>query len=183
MNLLSLTYRDFVYFTYKSQLIRYTHSKRPKPITPGRLHTIINNLYKKAGLINPSPQKRYKLRAHNLRKYFRTQLSALGTLYTDHIEYMMGHQISTYHNIETLGQEFLRNKYANAGLGIKPKTEFDKLDMLKTLGETLGLNPNDVINKQALLKPHRTILDQNQIKQEQIEYLSKYIRNSINNLS
>lgn len=89
---------------------------------------------------------------------------------------MMGHQISTYHDIEMKGIEFLRNKYTTSGLGIKPRTHMDKLDMLKTLAETLGFNPNEILNKQALLKPHRTIIDPNQAKQDQIEILSQAIR-------
>ena len=165
--------------TYNSPLIRDSHSKKPKPITPGRIHTIINSLYKKAGLISQSPQKRYKLRAHSLRKYFRTQLAALGTINTDYIEYMMGHQTSTYHDIESLGKETLRNHYATSGLSIKPKTQFDEYEKMATLARALNLDPNKVINKEAMLKPHRTILDPHQLKQEKIAILSKAVKETL----
>jgi hypothetical protein len=39
-----------------------------------------------------------------------------------YIEYMMGHTISTYHDIEMKSTEYLRGIYLAAGLGIKPKT-------------------------------------------------------------
>lgn len=165
--------------TPESPIIRDAHSKSPKPITPGQIHRIINNLYKKAGLISQTPKKRYRLRAHSLRKYFRTQLAALGTINTDYIEYMMGHQTSTYHDIEGLGIEKLRNSYATAGLSIKPKTQFDKLDMVKALVESLGMNPDKIISKEAMLKPHRTIIDPQKRKQEQIELLSNKLREAL----
>ena len=88
----------------------------------------------------------------------------------------MGHQTSTYHDIENLGTEFLRNKYAMSGLSIKPKTQFDEYEKMRTLALALGMNPNHVINKDGFTKLHRTILDPNQQKQEKIAILSKAIR-------
>jgi site-specific recombinase XerD len=92
----------------ETPLIRNMQQRRPVPITTTAVHTLIHQLYQKAGLI---PQKslgrRYDLRVHSIRKFFRTQLAALGTP-TDYIEYMMGHTISTYHDIQMKGVEFLR---------------------------------------------------------------------------
>ena len=68
--------------------------------------------------------RRYELRAHSIRKFFQTQMDALG-VQTDYIEYMMGHTISTYHDISMKGIEYLRGVYKVSGLtdrliGTKP---------------------------------------------------------------
>jgi len=81
---------------------------------------ITHHLFIKAGLIQRRGHKRYILRPHSLRKYFRTQLTAKGVP-ADIVEYMMGHKLSTYLDIRMKGVEFLRNIYAAAGLNIKPK--------------------------------------------------------------
>ena len=57
----------------------------------------------------------YSVRTHSLRKFFRTQLSA-AKIDTEIIEYMMGHTIDTYEDVQSLGIETLRNLYASAGL-------------------------------------------------------------------
>lgn len=59
-----------------SPLIRNGRSK-VKPVTPANLHLIVHRLYLKAGLIKKGSSRRYELRAHSIRKYFRTQLGAL----------------------------------------------------------------------------------------------------------
>jgi intergrase/recombinase len=41
----------------------------------------------------------YDLRVHSLRKYFKTQMLALG-VQADYVDYMMGHTIDTYHDIQ-----------------------------------------------------------------------------------
>jgi len=43
----------------------------------------------------------------------------------------MGHVTDTYNNMMSVGVEYLRNLYANSGLGIKPKTKLNKIEMLK----------------------------------------------------
>ena len=40
-------------------------------------------------MIRQSTAKRYEVRPHSLRKYFKTQLTKLGTIHSDYIEYMM----------------------------------------------------------------------------------------------
>jgi hypothetical protein len=51
----------------------------------------------------------------------------------DYIEYMMGHTISTYHDIQMKGVESLRNIYAASGLSIRPKTALSKIEALKEI--------------------------------------------------
>jgi len=160
--------------TDESPLIR-AYSREVKPLTEKQIHRIVHNLYVKAGLCSKIGGSMYDLRVHSLRKYFRTQLTALG-IPSDYIEYMMGHTISTYHDIKMKGVEFLRNIYASSGLSIKPKTKLGKLDMLKEFARLLGLNPEEVIVREALSKPWRTVMAPNEIAEEQIEILQEKIR-------
>lgn len=44
--------------------------------------------------------------------------AALG-VNSDYIEYMMGHKISTYHDVKMKGVEFLCNIYAASGLSMR----------------------------------------------------------------
>ena len=93
-------------------------------------------------------------------------MAALG-VQTDYIEYMMGHTISTYHDIQMKGIEFLRGVYAASGMCIKPKTKPSRMEMLKEMVRALGLNPEEILTKEALAMPHRTVIkagrDENQI--------------------
>lgn len=45
---------------------------------------------------------------------------------SDYVEYMMGHTVSVYNDIESNGIDFLRNIYAEAGLCIKVKSGITK---------------------------------------------------------
>ena len=156
----------------ESPLIRDELTRHPKPLTPGRLHQVIHELYLKAGLITRKPLgRRYDLRAHSIRKFFRTQLAALG-VDRDYIEYMMGHTISRYHDIQMKGIEYLRGIYVAAGLSIKPRTKISKIDALKEIIHAWGLNPEEILTRQALAEPHRTIIDRSQIEQSQLHQLS-----------
>jgi hypothetical protein len=40
----------------------------------------------------------------------------------DYVDYMMGHTVDTYHDIQMKGVEFLRGIYVASGLSIRPKT-------------------------------------------------------------
>jgi hypothetical protein len=96
-------------------------------------------------------KRRYELRAHSLRKYFRTQLGSLSTIPTDYIEYMMGHTISTYNDVKMKGIEFLRNLYACSGLSIRPKTKISRIEQLKLIIEAWGLNPNEILTRSSVV--------------------------------
>lgn len=160
--------------TDESPLIR-AYSKEVKPLTEKQISRIVHELYLRAGLCSRVGKSRYDLRAHSLRKYFRTQLAALG-LPSDYIEYMMGHTISTYHDIKMKGVEFLRNIYASSGLSIKPKTRIGKLEMLKEFARLLGLNPERVVLEEALSKPWRTVVAPAERAEEHISILQEKIR-------
>jgi hypothetical protein len=155
-----------------SPLIRDGQSNIVRPISTGRLHTLIHNLYVKAGLVTHKPRgRRYDLRAHSIRKYFRTQLASLG-MQTDYIDYMMGHTISTYHDIRMKGIEFLRGIYISSGLSIAPKTRLNKIDALKELISAWGLNPDQILSREALSQGNVTVTDRAQFEQTQITQLT-----------
>ena len=159
-----------------SPLIRNEHSCIVKGISPATVHRVVHELYLKAGLIEKEKKKRYQLRAHSIRKYFRTQLGSISTIPTDYIEYMMGHTISTYNDIKMEGVEYLRNLYTSSGLSIRPKTKMSKIERLNMFAESLGLNPDQVLSRDALTMPHRTIVDPEQRK---IRVLNQALKQAI----
>ncbi len=114
----------------------------------------------------------YDLRVHSLRKFFKTQLMALG-VQTDYVDYMAGHTISTYHDIQSKGIEFHRNVYSNAGFSIRPKAQTSKIEMVKEFVRGLGLNPEDVLTRNALAEPHRIYATNQEREDDQIRALSR----------
>jgi integrase len=163
----------------ESPLIRSSQSRRPIPVTPTAIHKLVHDLYVKAGLLPPKSLGRlYDLRVHSIRKFFRTQMAALGTQ-PDYIEYMMGHTISTYHDIQMKGIEYLRGIYAASGLGIRPKTRLSKIDALKEIIRAWGLNPEEILTKDALLKPHATVINREQLEERQLHQLSLALKQEL----
>jgi integrase len=170
-----------------SPLIRNANTKHMQPISQNAIYKIIHDLFFQAGLIVKTEYKskthvkrekvrtRYRLRPHSIRKYFRTQLGFLNTIPVDYIEYMMGHTVSTYndvkHNIEKL-----RGLYASSGLSIRPKTKQSKIEQLKLIIEAWGMNPNEILTRETLSMPHRTVVDP---EQTQIEILNQTLKQAI----
>jgi len=161
-----------------SPLIRDAHSSRVRPISPGRIHGIIHNLLREAGLIEDSDRPRYNLRVHSIRKYFHTQLSALGVS-KDYVEFMMGHKVSTYHDVKMKGVEFLRNIYHAAGLSVRPRTRVSKMDALKEIIRAWGMNPEEILTRQALSSPNAAFVDSSVRENNQITALSIALRDQM----
>jgi len=107
-------------------------------------------------------------------------MAALG-VQTDYIKYMMGHTIGTYHDIRMKGIEFLRGVYAASGLSVKQKTKSNRIQMLKEIVRALGLNPEEILTKEALVKPHRTVVSRTQQDYEQghVNLLMKALRQKL----
>jgi integrase len=154
----------------ESPLIRSEHAKEVKALSPGQIYNVLHRLMAQAGFLGSKVGRRYTVRPHSIRKFFRTQMAALGAQ-TDYIEYMMGHTISTYHDIEMKGIEFLRAEYAKAGLSIKPKSETNKMAIVRDFLKSMNLNPEEVLSKEAQAMPHRTVIDYSHkfSEQEQID--------------
>jgi hypothetical protein len=98
---------------------------------------------------------------------------------SDYIDYMMGHTVDTYHDIQSKGVEFLRNIYATSGLSIAPKSKGWELDALKAFARGLGLEPEKVLTKVAFAEPHRIYVTNQDREQGQTRTLSLAIKELI----
>jgi len=140
----------------------------PPGITTDRLRDIVHELYRKAGLLNGGGKRRYELRAHSLRKFFKTQLEAKGVK-TIYVEYMMGHVRSPYDKtVEMKGVEFLRKIYAAADLRITPRPAPDDqfFALLEDFIRSKGFDVDKELLKKAIVKPHRTIVTSEEMEKE-----------------
>ncbi len=95
---------------------------------------------------------------------------------SDYVEYMMGHKISTYHDVQGLGVEKLRNAYASAGLSIRPRTGINRIDMVKEFARGLGLNPEEILVKNAFSEPHAKYVDPEERERSDIRALMQAIK-------
>lgn len=166
-------YQDPEEITDTSPLIRDEGRAEPKGITPKQVRTIIHGLYMKAGLITKSGGRYYDLRTHSIRKYFKTQMIALG-VQADYVDYMMGHTVDTYHDIQSVGIDKLRNIYAAAGLAIRQKTQVSKLETIKEMIRALGENPEQLLSREALMQGATT--QKENITDFQIGFLRSQLR-------
>jgi integrase len=129
--------------------------RETKPLVPETIHDIVNALYIKAGILTANPKiKRYDLRAHSLRKFFLTQMVSLG-VERDYVEYMMGHTLSTYHDVKMKGVDFLRGIYLASDLSIQPRTRASKILDLIEIINSWGLNPEEVLTQETLNQSYR----------------------------
>jgi hypothetical protein len=103
---------------------------------------------------------------------------ALG-IQPDYVDYMMGHTVDVYHDIQSKGVEFLRNIYASAGLSIKPRTHHTKIDMLKEMMRAWGLEPEKILTREALDEPHRTFATPNEREEDEIRLLGLALKDQI----
>ena len=158
----------------ESPLIRSEHAKDVEALSPGQVYNILHRYMAQAGFLGSKVGRRFTVRPHSIRKFFRTQMAALGAQ-TDYIEYMMGHTISTYHDIEMKGIEFLRVEYAKAGLTIKPKSDTNKMAIVRDFLKSMGLKPEEVLSKEAQAMPHRTVVSfaQRLSEQQQIDVMMR----------
>jgi hypothetical protein len=99
----------------------------------------------------------YELRVHGIRKFFKTQLLSLG-VQECYVDYMMGHVLDIYHDIQMKDIEFLRNIYATSGLSIRPKTQVSKIEAFKEIIRAWGMNPEQVLAREALNQPAKTFV-------------------------
>jgi len=88
----------------------------------------------------------------------------------------MGHKVSTYHDIQMKGPEFLRNVYAASGLSIRPKTALSKIEALKEIIRAWGMNPEEILTREALSQPHRTYTQPNLRQEDQVQALSHALK-------
>jgi hypothetical protein len=91
---------------------------------------------------------------------------------------MMGHTISAYHDVQMKGIDFLRGVYAASEICIKPKTKPSRIEMLKEMIRALGLNPEEILKKEALAMPYRTVISAGK-EQSQMETLLKALKQKL----
>ena len=161
--------------TNESPLIRSTTNRIPKPVGEKAIYQTVHKLYFKARLLKKSYGNSYTLKVHSIRKYFKTQLLALG-VQPDYVDYMMGHTIDVYHDIQMKGIDYLRNIYAASGLSIAPKTQTSKIDALKEIIRAWGLNPEEVLTREAMSTPHRTIIAPHELENNQMKILCNALK-------
>ncbi len=119
-----------------------------KPIKNSAIEVLIHELFFKAGLITRCKKnKRYDLRAYSFRKFFKTELSARG-VNDDCVEFMMGHKVGTYSDPTMKGAEYLRGVYLTADLRIRPREKLTKIEALKEIASSWGLDPNKILSRQ-----------------------------------
>lgn len=90
----------------------------------------------------------------------------------------MGHVTSTYLSLKEQ-TEHLRTVYARSGLSIRPKTEWSKVDQVKAFMKSIGLNPEEYLVKDAIVRPHRIIVDGSREQTSQLEVLGSVIKEAL----
>jgi len=135
----------------ESPLVRADHRKQVKTVTVGQIRKLVHNLYVRAGILKNDPScRRYELRTHSLRRFFRTQMASLG-VDRDYIDYMMGRPAKDrYHDVRMKGAEYLRGIYLTSGISIRPKIKLNRIDALKEIIQSWGLDPQKILSDEAL---------------------------------
>jgi len=162
----------------QAPLIRDERCRQPKPVSPRQIRKLVHGLYVKAGLLKQPRGRMYELRVHSLRKYFKTQLLSLG-VQPDYVDYMMGHTVDTYHDIQSLGVDKLRNAYAESDLSIRPKTRVSKIDALKEIIRAWGLNPEQVLTREALTQGATVHVNLEDRENHDLQVLSRTLKDLI----
>jgi integrase len=160
--------------TDDSPLIRDSVSPVPRPVGEKQIYKLVHSLYQRAGLLTRGKHGGYDLRPHSIRKFFKTQMKTL-KVGDDYIDYMMGHVIDTYHDVQSKGVEFLRNIYAKASLAIRPQSKLSKLDIMKEFARAQGLDPEKILVEKAFSEPMMAYVDPRQRELEDVEHLSKAV--------
>jgi site-specific recombinase XerD len=159
--------------TDTSPLIRDEGKAEPKGIMSKQIRTVVHNLYVKAGIATKSLGRFYDLRTHSIRKYFKTQMIA-ANVQSDYVDYFMGHTIDTYHDIQNVGIDKLRNVYSAAGLAIQTKTKVSQLEILKEMARSLGLNPEQALSREFLMQG--AITEKTDVEERQLGFLRDQIK-------
>ncbi len=162
--------------TNSTPLIRNEKAHNVTSVSTYSVYHAVHGLLIKANLLDDETHPRYELRPHSLRKYFRTQLGATNAIPIDYVEYWMGHTISTYDDVRMKGIDYMRNLYTQSGLTIRPKTKLSHIQQLKMMIEAWGMNPNEILSKDALASPHRTIME---AEERQLTTLNQALKQAI----
>jgi hypothetical protein len=108
---------------------------------------------------------------------FKTQLLALG-VQPDFVDYMMGHTVDPYHDIQMKEIDFLRNISAASGLAIKPKTRVSKIEALKRPSAPKDSTPSRSSPKRPLSQPAAVRRLSADYEDSELQILSKTLHDS-----
>jgi site-specific recombinase XerD len=159
-----------------SPLIRNTRiANRVLGVSEKTISKIVHELAVSTKIAKKLPDSwMYTVRTHSLRKFFRTQMSA-SKLDSEIINYMMGHTVDTYEDVQSFGIETLRNLYTSAGLAIRPKTQANRIDQLKEIIRAGGENPEEILTRDALLRGNITETSE-QTQNHQLSLLAEQLK-------
>ena len=142
----------------ESPLIRDEGSIEPLSVAPKQIRRCIHKLFIKANLAKRIEGGRmYDLRVHGIRKFFKTRMELAG-LKTDYVEYMLGHTVSTYNDVKSLGIEKLRSIYASADLSIRQKTKASRIEQLKEMIQAMEQEVTK-LSRESSTQPARVEVD------------------------
>ena len=162
-----------------SPLIRNSHiADRVLGVSEKTISRIVHEIAVSTKIAKKLPDSwMYSVRTHSLRKFFRTQMSAV-KLDSEIINYMMGHTVDTYEDVQSLGVETLRNMYSSAGLAIRPKTQANRITQLKEIIRAWGQNPEEILTRDALLRGNITETS-DQTQNHQLSILAEQLKELI----
>lgn len=165
--------------TDDSPLIRNSHvAKKVLGVSEKTIRKIVHELAVNANVAKKLPDSwMYSVRTHSLRKYFRTQMSA-SKVDSEIINYMMGHTIDTYEDVQSLGIETLRKLYLSSNLSIRPKTQVNRIEQLKEIIRAWGENPEEILTRDALMRGNITET-QEQTQNHQLSILAGQLKQLI----
>jgi len=92
---------------------------------------------------------------------------------------MMGHTVDTYHDIQSIGIDRLRNVYASSGLCIAKKTQTNKVEALKEIIRTWGMNPEVLFTRDALTQGEITAKNGEECESHQLQILNNELKELI----
>ena len=91
----------------------------------------------------------------------------------------MGHTVDTYNDIQSLGIDKLRNVYSASGLAIRKKTEVSKVEALKEIIRAWGMNPEQLLTRDALSEGAVTHKTADEYENYQLQILSRQLKQLI----
>lgn len=165
--------------TDDSPLIRNSHvASRVLGVSEKTIRQIVHDLAVKAKIAQKLPDSwMYTVRTHSLRKFFK-KLMQQAKVDPDVIEYMMGHTVNTYSDIQSWGTETLRQIYMAAAITIRGNVKTNKIQQLKLILEAWGLNPEEILTKDALKRGNQTETSE-QRETHQMNILSLELKEAI----
>jgi hypothetical protein len=98
---------------------------------------------------------------------------------SDYVDYMIGHKLDTYHDIQMKGLDYLRNVYSASELSIRPKTRVSKIDALREIIRAWRMNPDQILARDALSQPARAHFNPENRQTAEIQILSNTLRQLI----